>query len=65
MFNSMEERIYHLFMYYTTVYGLWTALSKMYAHVHSDSRVFELYHDISRASQAKLGLSVLDYFGYL
>ena len=50
MFNYMEERVYHMFMYYDTIHGLWTALSKMYAHAHNDSRIFELYRDISHAS---------------
>ena len=63
MFNSMKERIYHLFMYHTTIYGLQTALSKMYAHAHSDSRIFKLYQDISHAFQGNLGLTVSDYFG--
>ena len=61
----MEEHIYHMFMYHSTVHDLWTALSKMYAHAHSNSRIFELYQEISHASQAALGLSVTDYFGYL
>ena len=65
MFNSMEERIYNMFMYHRNVFDLWTALNKMYAHAHCDSRVFELYQDISHASQSTLGLSVPDYFGYL
>ena len=50
MFNSMEEQIYTMFMYHNTVLGLWTALSKMYAHDHFDSCIFELYQDISHAS---------------
>ena len=61
----MEERIYHMFMYHSIVHGLWTTLSKMYAHTPSDSRIFELYQEISHASQASLGLFVIDYFGYL
>ena len=65
MFNSIEERIYHLFMYRTTIHGLWTALSKMYSYAHFDSRIFGLYQDISHASQATLGLSMSNYFGYL
>ena len=65
MFNSMDERVYNMFMYHRTVFDLWTALNQMYAHAHSDSRIFELYQDISHASQATLGLSVGDYFGYL
>ncbi|KAF8396921.1 hypothetical protein HHK36_018556 [Tetracentron sinense] len=41
------------------------ALTKMYAHAHCDSRIFELYRDISHASQAALGFSIADFFGYL
>ncbi|KAG5557146.1 hypothetical protein RHGRI_007420 [Rhododendron griersonianum] len=37
----------------------------MYAHAHSDARIFELYQDISHASQETLGLSVAVYFDYL
>ena len=65
LFNSMEECIYNTFMYHDTVYGLWTALNQMYAHARNDVRIFELYQDVSHASQAALGLSVVDYFGYL
>ena len=64
-FNSMDERIYNTFMYHDTVNGLWTALCQMYAHTRNDARIFELYQDVSHASQAALGLSVVDYFGYL
>ncbi|GFY95250.1 hypothetical protein Acr_10g0006350 [Actinidia rufa] len=65
MFNSMEDRVYHMFMYHDTVHGLWTALTQMYAHARNESRIFELYREISHASQTTLGLSVADYFGYL
>ena len=65
LFNSMEDRIYHMFIYNDTVHSLWTALSQMYAHAHHDSRIFELYREIARASQEILGLSVADYFGLL
>ena len=65
MFNSMEDRVYHMFMYHDTVHGLWTALNQMYAHARNESRILELYRDISHASQPTLGLSVADYFGYL
>ncbi|KAF8394808.1 hypothetical protein HHK36_018744 [Tetracentron sinense] len=65
MFNSMEDRIYNMFMYHDTVHGLWSALTKMYNHAHCDSRIFELYRDISHASRAALGFSVADFFGYL
>ena len=61
----MEDRIYHMFIYNDTVHSLWTALSQMYAHAHHDSRIFELYREIARASQETLGLSVADYFGFL
>ncbi|GFZ07959.1 hypothetical protein Acr_19g0008960 [Actinidia rufa] len=65
MFNSMEDRVYHMFMYHETVHGLWTALTQMYAHARNESRIFELYREISHASQTTLGLSVADFFGYL
>ena len=65
LFNSMEDRLYHMFIYNDTVHNLWTALSQMYAHSHHDSRIFELYREIARASQETLGLSVADYFGFL
>ncbi|GFY92662.1 hypothetical protein Acr_08g0010580 [Actinidia rufa] len=65
MFNSMEDRVYHMFMYHDTVHGLWTALTQMYAHARNESRIFELYREISHASQTSFGLSVVDYFGYL
>jgi hypothetical protein len=65
MFNSMDERIYNTFMYYDTVNRLWIALCQMYAHARNDACIFELYQDVSHASQAALGLSVVDYFGYL
>ncbi|GFY97587.1 hypothetical protein Acr_12g0001280 [Actinidia rufa] len=29
MFNSMEDRVYHMFMYHDTVHGLWTALTQI------------------------------------
>ncbi|GFZ18609.1 hypothetical protein Acr_27g0003480 [Actinidia rufa] len=65
MFNSMEDRVYHMFMYHDTVHGLWTALTQMYAHARNESRIFELYREISHASQTSFGLSIADYFGYL
>lgn len=37
----------------------------MYAHAHNDACIFELYQDISHASQETLGLSVAEYFGCL
>ncbi|GFS40766.1 hypothetical protein Acr_00g0070400 [Actinidia rufa] len=59
----MEDKIYHMFIYNDTI--LWTALSQMYAHAHHDSRIFELYREIVRASHETLGLFVADYFGFL
>ena len=53
-----------MFMYHDIVHGLWTALNQMYAHAHNESQIFELYRDISHASQPTL-LYVIDYFGYL
>ena len=61
----MEERIHHMFMYHDTVHDLWLALTQMYAHARNDSRIFELYRDISQASQESLGRNIADYFGYL
>lgn len=37
----------------------------MYAHAHSDARIFELYQDISHAFQEALGFTVAEFFGYL
>ncbi|XP_059671155.1 uncharacterized protein LOC132316698 [Cornus florida] len=65
MFNSMEERIYNIFMFYDSVNDLWTTLNQMYAHSRNDARIFELYQDIAKASQEGLNLSVTDCFGYL
>ncbi|GFZ00775.1 hypothetical protein Acr_14g0004100 [Actinidia rufa] len=65
MFNSMEDRVNHMFMYHDTVHGLWTALTQMYPHARNESRIFELYRDLSHVSQTSFGLSVADYFGYL
>ncbi|GFZ11718.1 P-loop containing nucleoside triphosphate hydrolases superfamily protein [Actinidia rufa] len=45
MFNSMEDRVYHMFMYHDTVHGLWSALTQMYAHARNESRIFELYRE--------------------
>ncbi|KAA8517542.1 hypothetical protein F0562_017828 [Nyssa sinensis] len=63
LFNSMEPRIYRMFMYHDVVSRLWTALTKMYAHARNDSPIYQLYRDIFRATQDDL--LVLDYFGYL
>ncbi|GFY91557.1 hypothetical protein Acr_07g0017530 [Actinidia rufa] len=30
MFNSMEDRVYHMFMYHDTVHGLWIALTQIW-----------------------------------
>ncbi|GFZ05939.1 hypothetical protein Acr_18g0001090 [Actinidia rufa] len=30
MFNSMEDRVYHMFMYHDTVHGLWSALTQIW-----------------------------------
>ena len=63
--DSGAERIDTMFMDHNTALSLWTALCKMCAHDHSDSCIFKLYQDIFYASQAALGLSIFDYFGYL
>ncbi|GFZ02262.1 hypothetical protein Acr_15g0008700 [Actinidia rufa] len=65
LFNSMEPRIYHVFMYHDMVPLLWSSLTKMCAHAHNEARIFELYREIHQASQASLSLSVADYFAYL
>ena len=65
MFNSLDELVYNMFMHHRNVFDLQNALNKMYAHVYSDFCIFELYQDISYASQSTLGLSIADYFGYL
>ncbi|GFS44100.1 hypothetical protein Acr_00g0088430 [Actinidia rufa] len=65
LFNSMEPRIYHVFMYHDMVPLLWSSLTKMYAHVRNEARIFELYREIHQASQASLSLYVADYFAYL
>ena len=52
-------------MYHDSVYGLWTALNQMYSHARNDVYFFELYYDVSHASQVALALSVVNYFGYL
>ncbi|GFS42230.1 hypothetical protein Acr_00g0078600 [Actinidia rufa] len=52
MFNSMEDRVYHMFMYHDTVHGLWIALNQMYAYARNESRIFELYRYISHASHS-------------
>ncbi|GFY84611.1 hypothetical protein Acr_03g0013850 [Actinidia rufa] len=62
---SVLDRVYHMFMYHDTVHGLWTALTQMYAHTRNESRIFELYREISHASRTSFGLSVADYFEYL
>ena len=43
LYNYMESRIYQMFMYHESVHGLWKALTKMYAHSHNASRIFELH----------------------
>ncbi|GFS44584.1 hypothetical protein Acr_00g0091130 [Actinidia rufa] len=65
LFNSMEPRIYHVFMYHDMVPLLWSSLTKMYAHARNEALIFELYREIHQASQASLSLSVADYFAYL
>ena len=65
LFNSVEDRIYHMFIYNDTVHSLGNTLSQMYAHVHHDFQICELYWKIAYASQETLGLSVVDYFGFL
>lgn len=65
LFKSMEESIYNMFIYYDTVSGLWAALQQMYGHAHNDACIFELYQDVSYASQETQGLSVAEFFGYL
>ncbi|GFY81295.1 hypothetical protein Acr_01g0011040 [Actinidia rufa] len=65
LFNSMEPRIYHVFMYHDIVPLLWSSLTKMYAHACNEACIFEFYREIHQASQASLSLSVVDYFAYL
>lgn len=65
LFNSMEERIYNMFMFHDSVATLWEALTRTYSHGKNDARIFELYREVSHASQVSLGLSVADYFIYL
>ncbi|KAE9466932.1 hypothetical protein C3L33_01159, partial [Rhododendron williamsianum] len=64
-FNSMEEHIYNMFMYCDTAPRLWASLTQMYAHARNDIRIYELYQEISHASQETLKLSVAEFFGYL
>ena len=61
----MDERTYNTFMYHDTINSLWTALCQMYVHARNDAHICELYRDVYHASQAALGLSVVDFFGYL
>ncbi|GFZ02254.1 hypothetical protein Acr_15g0008620 [Actinidia rufa] len=51
LFNSMEPRIYHVFMYHDIVPLLWSSLTKMYAHASNEAHIFELYREIHQASQ--------------
>ncbi|KAF7150351.1 hypothetical protein RHSIM_Rhsim02G0139900 [Rhododendron simsii] len=62
---SMEEHIYNMFMYCDTTLRLWASLAQMYAHARNDIRIYELYQEISHASQETLKLSVAEFFGYL
>jgi len=65
LLNSMEPRLYTMFMYHKDVTSLWTRLTQMYAHSKKDARIYELHREVSHATQASLGLSVPDYFAYL
>ena len=64
-FNYMDERTYNTFMYQDIINSLWTILCQMYVHARNGAGICELYWDVYHASQAALGLSVVDYFGYL
>ncbi|KAF7138467.1 hypothetical protein RHSIM_Rhsim07G0255800 [Rhododendron simsii] len=44
---------------------LWAASTQMYAHSQNDVRIYELYLEISHASQEVLRLLVAEFFGYL
>ena len=52
-------------MYCDTVPRLWAALTQMYAHTRNDVHIFELYQEISHASQETLSFSVTEWFGIL
>ncbi|GFS29764.1 hypothetical protein Acr_00g0008280 [Actinidia rufa] len=66
LFNSMEDIIYHMFIYNDTIQSLWTALSQMYAHAHHDSQIFDLYIErLLEPHKETLEFSVADYFGFL
>ncbi|GFY96877.1 hypothetical protein Acr_11g0011830 [Actinidia rufa] len=58
LFNSMEPRIYHVFMYHDMVPLLWSSLTKMYAYARNEAHIFELYREIHQASHASLSLSL-------
>lgn len=47
-------------MHNDTASRLRVAFRQMYAHSHNDGCIFELYQEISRASQEALKLSVAD-----
>lgn len=57
-FNSTD-----MFMHHDTALCLWVALRQMYAHSRNDVHIFELYQEISHASQEALQLLVAELSG--
>ena len=58
MFGSMEPQIFNMLMYHETIESLWTTLKTMYAHSRNEARLFELYQEVSHATQTSLSMSV-------
>lgn len=52
-----------MFMHHDMAPRLWVALRQMYAHPRNDCHIFELYQEISHASQEALQLSVAELSG--
>ncbi|GFS36436.1 hypothetical protein Acr_00g0045920 [Actinidia rufa] len=51
MFNSMEDRVYHMFMYRDTVHGLWIALNQ----IHLIDRCFDLHPELKQQFSQNCG----------
>lgn len=62
-FNSVEAKVYELFVFYETIDLLWTTLTEMYSKTHNEVKIYELYQELSQATQGTM--SVTSYFGYV
>jgi hypothetical protein len=61
--NSMEPKIYGIFVYSNTVEEMWKSIYEMYSNSNNSARVFEIQQSIASLKQAQ-DQSFIEHFGH-